>query len=49
MEEEDDLICTAERKSPAALAGSQPATLTYENFDGKKTIIIIEIIFKNST
>ncbi|XP_026217105.1 coiled-coil domain-containing protein 191 [Anabas testudineus] len=33
MEEEDDLICTAERKSPPALAGSQPACLTYDNFD----------------
>lgn len=39
MEQEDDLICTAERKSPAALAGSQPAILTYDNFDGKKTLI----------
>lgn len=31
MEEEDDLMCSAERRSPAALATAQPAAL---NFDG---------------
>uniref|UniRef100_A0A3B4URV1 Coiled-coil domain containing 191 n=1 Tax=Seriola dumerili TaxID=41447 RepID=A0A3B4URV1_SERDU len=33
MEEEDDLMCSAERRSPAAPASSQPTTLNYNNFD----------------
>ncbi|XP_040921889.1 coiled-coil domain-containing protein 191 [Toxotes jaculatrix] len=33
MEEEDDLMCSAERRSPAALPSSQPTTLNYNNFD----------------
>ncbi|XP_029004058.1 coiled-coil domain-containing protein 191 isoform X2 [Betta splendens] len=33
MDEEDDLICSTERRSPAALADPQPTTLTYDNFD----------------
>lgn len=33
-EDEDDLVCSAEKKSPVALA--QPAALDHTNFDGKK-------------
>uniref|UniRef100_A0A3B4WIW0 Coiled-coil domain containing 191 n=1 Tax=Seriola lalandi dorsalis TaxID=1841481 RepID=A0A3B4WIW0_SERLL len=33
MEEEDDLMCSAERRSPTAPASSQPTTLNYNNFD----------------
>lgn len=46
MEEEDDLICSAERRNPAALAGAQPAALTYDNFDGKKpTVLSSQLLF----
>ena len=34
MEEEDDLMCSGERRSPAGLGGTQPAALDYSNFDG---------------
>ncbi|XP_054478854.1 coiled-coil domain-containing protein 191 [Anoplopoma fimbria] len=33
VEEEDDLMCCDERRSPAALASAQPAALNYSNFD----------------
>ncbi|XP_029313338.1 LOW QUALITY PROTEIN: coiled-coil domain-containing protein 191 [Cottoperca gobio] len=33
VEEEDDLMCSGERRSPAALASAQPASLNYSNFD----------------
>ncbi|XP_071341276.1 coiled-coil domain-containing protein 191 [Trachinotus anak] len=33
MEEEDDLMCSTERKNPVVLASSQPTTLNYDNFD----------------
>ncbi|XP_045923228.1 coiled-coil domain-containing protein 191 [Micropterus dolomieu] len=33
MEEDDDLMSSAERRSPAALASPQPAALNYSNFD----------------
>ncbi|TMS16418.1 Coiled-coil domain-containing protein 191 [Larimichthys crocea] len=33
MDEEDDLMCSAERTSPVALANPQPAALNYSNFD----------------
>ncbi|XP_068588435.1 coiled-coil domain-containing protein 191 [Cebidichthys violaceus] len=33
VEEEDDLMCCDERRSPAALASAQPAALNYNNFD----------------
>ncbi|XP_059182763.1 coiled-coil domain-containing protein 191 [Centropristis striata] len=33
VDEEDDLMCSAERTSPAALASAQPAVLNYSNFD----------------
>uniref|UniRef100_A0A3Q3KD43 Coiled-coil domain containing 191 n=1 Tax=Monopterus albus TaxID=43700 RepID=A0A3Q3KD43_MONAL len=33
MEEEDDLMCSAKRSSPAALASSQSTVLNYDNFD----------------
>lgn len=36
MEEEDDLMCSAERRSPVPLANAQPAALKYTNFDGTK-------------
>lgn len=36
MDEEDDLMCSAERTSPVALANPQPAALNYSNFDGTK-------------
>lgn len=36
MEDEDDLTCTAERRSPVALASAQPAAVTYTNFEGTK-------------
>ncbi|XP_070709128.1 coiled-coil domain-containing protein 191 [Pempheris klunzingeri] len=32
-EEEDDLMCSTERRSPVALASAQPVTLNYSNFD----------------
>ncbi len=35
-EEEDDLMFSAERRSPVALASAHPATLNYSNFDGTK-------------
>lgn len=35
VEEEDDLMCCDEKRSPAALARPQPAALSYNNFDGK--------------
>ncbi|XP_032360334.1 coiled-coil domain-containing protein 191 [Etheostoma spectabile] len=33
VEEEDDLVCSSERRSSAALAISQPAALNFSNFD----------------
>lgn len=36
VEEEDDLMCSSERRSSAALASAQPAALNYCNFDGTK-------------
>lgn len=36
MEEEDDLMCSAESGGPAALACAQPSALNCENFNGKK-------------
>ncbi|XP_056290370.1 coiled-coil domain-containing protein 191 isoform X2 [Pseudoliparis swirei] len=33
VEEEDDLMCCDEKRSPAALARPQPAALNYNNFD----------------
>ncbi|KAM6908466.1 coiled-coil domain-containing protein 191 [Lycodopsis pacificus] len=33
VDEEDDLMCCDERRSPAALASAQPAALNYSNFD----------------
>uniref|UniRef100_A0A8C9ZDP4 Coiled-coil domain containing 191 n=1 Tax=Sander lucioperca TaxID=283035 RepID=A0A8C9ZDP4_SANLU len=33
VEEEDDLMCSSERRSSAALASAQPAALNYCNFD----------------
>ncbi|XP_049421074.1 coiled-coil domain-containing protein 191 [Epinephelus fuscoguttatus] len=33
VEEEDDLMCSGERRSPAALGSAQPAALDYSNFD----------------
>ncbi|KAM6970922.1 coiled-coil domain-containing protein 191 [Tautogolabrus adspersus] len=33
MEEEDDMMCSAGRRSPVALASAQPADLKYNNFD----------------
>lgn len=35
-EEEDDLMGSAERRSPVAPARAQPAALNYSNFDGTK-------------
>ncbi|KAM9337595.1 coiled-coil domain-containing protein 191 [Symphorus nematophorus] len=32
-EEEDDLMCSVERRSPVALASAQPAAVDYTNFD----------------
>lgn len=37
MEEDDDLMSSAERRSPAALASPQPAALNYSNFNGTKS------------
>ncbi|XP_068438049.1 coiled-coil domain-containing protein 191 [Clinocottus analis] len=33
VEEEDDLMCCDERRSPVVLASAQPAALNYSNFD----------------
>ncbi|XP_073344994.1 coiled-coil domain-containing protein 191 [Pagrus major] len=33
MDEEDDLMCSAERRSPVALASARPAAVDYTNFD----------------
>nr|XP_046227086.1 coiled-coil domain-containing protein 191 isoform X2 [Scatophagus argus] len=33
MDEEDNMMCSTERKSPAALASAQPAAVNYTNFD----------------
>ncbi|XP_036934665.1 coiled-coil domain-containing protein 191 isoform X1 [Acanthopagrus latus] len=33
MDEEDDLLCSAERSSPVALASARPAAVDYTNFD----------------
>ncbi|XP_008301868.1 coiled-coil domain-containing protein 191 [Stegastes partitus] len=33
MEDEDDLMCSVEKTSPAALASAQPSALSYNNFD----------------
>lgn len=41
MDEEDDVISSADSKSLAALADPQPTTLSYNNFDGKKTILLV--------
>lgn len=42
MDEEDDLMCSAERRSPVALASAQPA-LNYSNFDGTNLRLIVLI------
>lgn len=34
MDEEDDLLCSAETRSPVALASARPAAVDYTNFDG---------------
>lgn len=34
VEEEDDLMCSGDRRSTTALASAQPAALNYSNFDG---------------
>lgn len=44
MEEEDDLVHSAERRSPVPLANAHPASMNYTNFDGTKQRRIIEII-----
>lgn len=38
MEDEEDLMCSADEKTPAALAKSPPATLNHENFNGNKAV-----------
>lgn len=36
MEEEDDLMCSAERRSPVPFANPKPAAINYTNFNGIK-------------
>lgn len=36
LEDEDDLMCSAERTGTAASASAVPAALNYNNFDGIK-------------
>lgn len=43
MDEEDDLICPAERSSPVALDFSTPTAPIYNNFDGTQLVLPIVI------
>lgn len=37
-EEEDDLMCSAERRSPVPFADAESAAMNYSNFDGTKQV-----------